>query len=45
MCPFARAKRAWASGRFISANWDMLQLEAKKDEIVAQDKLKFRMEV
>lgn len=42
---FAREKRAWASGRFISANWDMLQLEARKDEIVEQNKLKFTMVV
>lgn len=36
---------AWLSGRFVWANWDLDELELMKDEIVQQDKLKFRMVV
>ncbi|KAI1476823.1 hypothetical protein K445DRAFT_312550 [Daldinia sp. EC12] len=36
-------KRPWLSGRFISVKWDMRELEAKKDEIVKDDLLKFRL--
>lgn len=36
---------AWLSGRFISANWDMAQLVAKREAIVAGDLLKFAMVV
>ena len=33
----------WASGRYLSATWDMDELKARKDEIVEHDKFKFRM--
>jgi hypothetical protein len=37
-------KRPWIGGRYINATWDMPQLMAKKDEIVAGDKLKVRLD-
>ncbi len=36
-------QRDWLSGRFISSDWDMTELLAKKDEIVEGDKLKLRI--
>ncbi|KAI1661898.1 putative oxidoreductase [Daldinia decipiens] len=36
-------RRPWMNGRFINAKWDMKELEAKKDEIVEGDLLKFRL--
>ena len=36
-------RREWLAGRYVSVNWDMQQLLAKKDEIVADDKLKMRI--
>ncbi|KAG0300057.1 hypothetical protein BGZ98_009520 [Dissophora globulifera] len=33
----------WLSGRYISVNWDLPELIAKKDEIVEGDKLKMRI--
>ncbi|KAK8061462.1 hypothetical protein PG994_007828 [Apiospora phragmitis] len=38
-----KERRPWLSGRFASVNWDMEQLEGKKDDIVKSDLLKFRM--
>lgn len=38
-------RREWLNGRYVSANWDVEELEAKKDEIVEGDKLKMRMAV
>ena len=38
-----KERREWLSGRFVIANWDVEELMAKKDEIITQDKLKFRM--
>ncbi|KAK8075142.1 hypothetical protein PG997_009805 [Apiospora hydei] len=38
-----KERRTWLSGRFASVNWDMEQLECKKDGIVKGDLLKFRM--
>ncbi|KAI0399239.1 hypothetical protein F4802DRAFT_56159 [Xylaria palmicola] len=35
--------RPWLNGRFISVNWDMEELESKKDQIVKDNSLKFRM--
>ena len=35
----------WLSGRFVSANWDVEEMVARKDEIVKGDKLKFAMVV
>ena len=37
--------RVWLSGRFVSVNWDMPELEARKDDIVAGDKLKMKLAV
>ncbi|CCM04748.1 uncharacterized protein FIBRA_06938 [Fibroporia radiculosa] len=41
----AREPRAWLSGRYISCQWDMEELEAKRQEIVDGDKLKVRMAI
>ncbi|KAI1463327.1 putative oxidoreductase [Daldinia caldariorum] len=38
-------RRPWLSGRFVNAKWDMRELEAKKDEIVKRDLLKFRLTI
>ena len=36
-------RRDWLSGRYLSVNWDVNELEGMKDEIVEKDKLKFQM--
>ncbi|KAI1457760.1 NAD(P)-binding protein [Annulohypoxylon moriforme] len=36
-------KRPWLSGRYVNSKWDMEELESRKDDIVRQDLLKFRM--
>ena len=41
----AKEPRPWLNGRYVAANWDVDELEGKKDEIVEGDKLKFRMVV
>ncbi|KAK3387783.1 hypothetical protein B0H63DRAFT_470908 [Podospora didyma] len=41
----AKERREWLSGRFVFSNWDVAQLEAKKDEIVERNLLKFRMQI
>lgn len=38
-----RERREWLSGRYISATWDVEELESMKDDIVSNDKLKMRM--
>ncbi|EED22355.1 oxidoreductase, short chain dehydrogenase/reductase family, putative [Talaromyces stipitatus ATCC 10500] len=38
-------KQEWLNGRYVSVNWDMPELIARKDEIVKEDKLKVRMVV
>lgn len=38
-------RRPWLSGRYVSVSWDVEDLEAMKDEIVKEDKLKMRMVV
>jgi hypothetical protein len=40
-----RERREWLGGRYLSATWDVDELESKRDEIVAEDKLKSRMVV
>jgi NAD(P)-dependent dehydrogenase (short-subunit alcohol dehydrogenase family) len=40
-----KGQRAWLNGRYVSATWDVDELETKKDEIVEADKLKYRMVV
>ncbi|CCM01532.1 uncharacterized protein FIBRA_03588 [Fibroporia radiculosa] len=39
----AREPKTWLSGRYVSCQWDVEELEAKKQEIVDGDKLKIRM--
>ncbi len=41
----SKGKKEWLSGRFVSCNWDVIELEDKKDEIVKGDLLKYRMVV
>ncbi|PSR73834.1 hypothetical protein BD289DRAFT_419526 [Coniella lustricola] len=38
-----RERRPWLSGRMVSCNWNFEELEARKQEIVDQDLLKFKM--
>ena len=38
-----KERREWLSGRYVSAEWDVTELEAKRDEVVKGDKLKVRM--
>ena len=38
-----KERRQRLSGRYVTCNWDVTELEAKKDEIVKGDKLKFKM--
>jgi len=38
-----KEKREWLSGRYVSCNWDVDELESMKDEIVEKDKLKMRL--
>ena len=40
-----KEKRQWLSGRYVSSNWDVSELEELKEEIVRGDKLKMRMVV
>ncbi|KAK5058811.1 hypothetical protein LTR84_011075 [Exophiala bonariae] len=38
-----KEKRDWLGGRFLSAQWDVDELDKKKEEIVSADKLKARL--
>ncbi|KAJ5824904.1 Glucose/ribitol dehydrogenase [Penicillium robsamsonii] len=38
-----KERREWLNARMISANWDMEELEMKKDEIIERDLFKFRI--
>ena len=38
-------KRTWLAGRYISCTWDMPEFLAKKEAIVAGDKLKLTLTV
>lgn len=38
-------RREWLGGRYVSANWDMEELSAKKEEIVKRDLLKVQLAV
>lgn len=40
-----KERREWMNGRYVSANWDMEELEAKKEDIAARDVLKFRLTI
>jgi len=39
----AKDSNLWLSGRFLSAKWDVEELEAMKESIVAEDLLKAKM--
>ena len=39
------SKRDWLSGRYLNSNWDVTELEGKKDEIVSKDLFKFKMAI
>jgi hypothetical protein len=41
----SKEKREWLSGRFVSCNWDVEELEGKREEITKGDLLKYRMVV
>lgn len=38
-----KEKRSWLSGRYVSVNWDVEELEKRKNEIVEKDLLVMRM--
>lgn len=38
-----KEKRQWLSGRYVSVNWDVEELEKRKNEIVGKDLLVMRM--
>ena len=40
-----RERRVWLAGRYISATWDMEEVESRKEEIINGDKLKMRLVV
>ena len=40
-----KEKRGWLNGRYVSAKWDVNELQTMKEEIVKDDKLKFRIQV
>ncbi|CAK7228645.1 hypothetical protein SCUCBS95973_006948 [Sporothrix curviconia] len=40
-----RSPQHWLSGRYVSVQWDLTELEAKKDEIVHKDLLKNKLAV
>ncbi|CCM04176.1 uncharacterized protein FIBRA_06338 [Fibroporia radiculosa] len=40
-----RERRDWLAGRYVSSQWDMEELSAKKQEIIQGDKLKVKMVV
>ncbi|KAL8684045.1 MAG: hypothetical protein Q9186_000075 [Xanthomendoza sp. 1 TL-2023] len=45
MVYLTQKRQEWLAGRYISVNWDMEELLAKRDEIVEKDLLKVRMAV
>jgi NAD(P)-dependent dehydrogenase (short-subunit alcohol dehydrogenase family) len=40
-----KERREWLNGRYLAVTWDVDELEAKKDEIIKEDKLKFKMTI
>ena len=40
-----RERREWLSGRYVSVNWDVVELEEMRERIVGEDLLKMRMAV
>lgn len=41
----SKEKREWLSGRFVSCNWDVIELQRMREDIVKDDLLKYRMAV
>ncbi|KAF4331795.1 oxidoreductase short chain dehydrogenase reductase family [Fusarium beomiforme] len=41
----SRERRDWLSGRYVTVNWDMEELEGKRQEILQGNLLKFRMTI
>jgi NAD(P)-dependent dehydrogenase (short-subunit alcohol dehydrogenase family) len=41
----ARERREWLAGRYFECNWDVKELEDRKEEIVEKDLLKFRLRI
>ena len=41
----ANGRREWLSGRYVSCNWDVRELEEKREEILGADKLRVKMVV
>jgi hypothetical protein len=41
----SREKRPWLSGRYVSCNWDVQELQGMRGDIEEKDLLKFRMVV
>lgn len=41
----SKGKKEWLSGRFVSCNWDVEELENMKERILSEDLLKYRMVV
>jgi hypothetical protein len=40
---FTKGERTWLNGRYVSATWDIDDLQAKRKEIVERDLLKMKM--
>ena len=40
---YSRERRDWLAGRYLNAQWDVEELLAKKEEIIAGDKLRVRL--
>lgn len=40
-----KKRREWLSGRYVSVNWDMDELEGRRQEVVEKELLKMRMRV
>ncbi|KAL1880558.1 hypothetical protein VTK73DRAFT_5571 [Phialemonium thermophilum] len=40
-----KERREWLAGRYVDCCWDVAELEARKEEIVSKDLLKFRLAV
>ena len=44
LCLYLTTPRAdFLRGRFVSANWDILELEGRRDEVMNKDLLKMRL--
>jgi hypothetical protein len=40
---FTKGERTWLNGRYVSATWDVDDLQAKREQIVKEDLLKMKM--